>query len=276
MSHIESYGIPDTDYKHCRSSFNETFSIGNNEYILRMKPSEECDDTLFLQPKVSHLLYEYGAYVVPAKSLRVTVRDGWVSTLWYKGDPNVQPYDCIPALESIHAIDDEEFIESLDLERMDVFSHIENLYLKIHDSHIDKDILNYIENKIEEVSHYQHEISSSGDNIVHLDGYHQNIVIYDNNPCLIDLDTLSIGPWQYDYVIVYTTYLRAQEDIDLSQFPEGFMEWEYLDKAIEMRTLEMFLWCCVMGLSSPMHKKEMRNRYLSLIGEKDYAWDFSL
>ena len=128
LKHLCHYGIPEMKISHLRSSVNDVYVIGNNDYILRMHQMRDNIDTLYNisnQPRRSHILEAAGAQIVPAASPYVFLDDNYISTIWEYGEQSNNKSDIFNALNSLHSIYDKSVIEALRLPRMDIISIIQ-------------------------------------------------------------------------------------------------------------------------------------------------------
>lgn len=276
--HLTYHNVYRLPHKHLRSSVNEVFLIGENNYILRMhknnNSSKETISNILHQPYQAKELYSLGANVVPPASSYACIDDDWVSTLWHYGKPTENHNDITTALSSLHNVEYSYSNNSLKLSRMDIASIIEpRLHRFIHKTH-HKEIANYVIKEMSKIRQENDVISHYGNHIVHLDGYQRNVVIFNDTPSLIDLDTLSLGAYQYDYIVSYVSQHYSQENT--LSLPKEVEKWELFHEAFHLRTMDMFSWICEMSLSSPDHEKELLLRYASLEQGIDYKWNMKL
>lgn len=276
--HLAYHNVHSLPHKHLRSSVNEVFLIGENNYILRMHNNnyvnKEMISKIIYQPHQAMMLYSLGANIVPTASSYTCVDDEWISTLWHYGKPSENHNDISTALSSLHNIEYSYDNDPLKLSRMDIASIIEpRLHNFIHKTP-HKEIAKYVVKELPTIKQENDVISHYGNHIVHLDGYQRNVVIFNDIPSLIDLDTLSIGAYQYDYIVSYVSQHYSRKDT--LSLPQEIKEWELFHEAFHLRTMDMFSWICEMSLASPEHEKELLLRYASLEQGIDYRWNMEL
>ena len=278
LKHLCHYGIPEMKISHLRSSVNDVYVIGNNDYILRMHQMRDNIDTLYNisnQPRRSHILEAAGAQIVPAASPYVFLDDNYISTIWEYGEQSNNKSDIFNALNSLHSIYDKSVIEALRLPRMDIISIIQKRVDEFTIKTDHKDIADFLLREVEQARIENEHIANAGNNIVHLDGYQRNIVLYNEKPSLIDLDTLSLGPYQYDYIVSYVSSILSHQEID-KNIIETVTKWDLFEEAYHLRLIEMLSWIAVMSLSSDIHEKELILGYESIVNGRDYKWDLTL
>lgn len=92
--------------------------------------------------------------------------------------------------------------------------------------------LDYFNEEYEKLLPVMLEIASDGDNPLHCDAHIGNAVVKDEHLYLIDLDDLSTGPWQLDFVPAWTAAQRmgtANAYIaTIGPLRETFEQWHYL------------------------------------------------
>lgn len=282
--HIEGYGLEKQGYEYIRSSSNEIYRLKKDDYILRFRyvgdPDENFDiiRDISAQPYRSIIMWKMQRNVVPCVESFSEYRDGWISTLWFRGNElteNVDKNMC-EALRRLHTMDKVAVQDPLNLPRMNIIDTINARYEKVVKSNIDREIKDYLKSMVD-ISRKTHDlIAYSGDNTVHLDTYGGNLVEYLGDPCLIDLDTLSLGPWQYDHIVSLVSAQLFGDNFDKKYIPSEVFSWELYDLAVHLRKTDMFSWVCDMSDISPEHYKEMIKRYESLRYDIDYQWDKNL
>lgn len=283
-NHILGHGLEDQGYEHLRSSSNETYLLEQDDYILRFRYIGDPDENFDLmkntsyQPYRSIILWNMLRNTVPAVNQIADFHDGWMSTLWYRGktlDDKSGMY-ISQALYKLHNMDKNTVQDSLNLSRMNIINTINSRYEKVEESNIDNEIKDYLKSMIDKSQMIHDKIAFSGNETLHLDAYGGNVIEYKENPCFIDLDTLSLGPWQYDYVVLFVSSQLFGDCLDISYIPKNVFSWEMYDMSVHLRKTDMFSWSCVMSDNSDRHYKEMIKRYESIRYGREYIWDKTL
>lgn len=241
--------------------------MGNNDILI-----EEINQ----QPSKSIILWQTLRNTVPAANPYAKLSDGYVSTLWHKGEPSVGSDGMFVALDKLHTIDEAIMQDLLCLKRMDLLTSMQNRNAVVQNSLLEPKYKNYLNYSIQQAVTDHAIVAHAGNNAVHLDPYEGNIVTYNSFPCLIDLDTLSIGPWQYDYIVYLVSSILFGGEIQVSKIPTEVLAWEHYDRAVRLRKTDMFSWVCYTAIHSEPHYEEMIKRYETLIGNSAYIWNKSL
>lgn len=284
QKHIKCYGLEQQEYVHIRSSSNETYYLKKDDYIIRFHHIEDQDRSsdviknISAQPYRSIIIWNMQKNTVPCVKPFVEYSDEWISTLWFRGNEIVEDLDknMCEALHKLHSMDKTTVQDSLCLSRMNIIDTINTRYENILQLNIDPEIKDYLRTMVSIARKTHDLIAYSGDNTVHLDTYGGNLVEYRGYPCLIDLDTLSLGPWQYDYIVSLVSAQLFGDQMEQRYIPSEVFSWELYDIAVHLRKTDMFSWVCDMSGISPEHYKEMIKRYESLRYNTDYQWNKTL
>lgn len=282
--HIHGHGLEDQQYVHIRSSSNEIYTLEKDGYVMRFFYIGDKDhnstiiNNILAQPLLSISLWNISKSAVPSVFPTVKTYDGWLSTVWHKGNviDDDTGYYMTQALKKLHSIDKNSLQYITNLSQMNIIDTINDRYRKVETLGIDREILQYLQSMIHDACYSHNIISSSGDNIIHLDTYGANLVEYHNESCLIDLDTMAIGPWQYDYVVYLLSSQLFGNEIDHSYIPQDVFSWDLYDMSVQLRKTDMFSWICTMSSTSDAHYEEMIKRYESLKYNTDYQWNKNL
>lgn len=281
LYHLSHYGIRNQAIRHLRSSVNETFLVDGGRYILRMY-KEGVPDVYAKGKKLAtaraQYLYDSGVNVVPPAAMDPVSAQGWVSTLWMAGDArNVSHSEMFEALRSLHQIQDASVVKELDLAPMGIVGTVRASAEKFWSSGSGSgEIGEFLHELVEdcEVSHAR--LVEAGENIVHLDGYAGNVVWFEGRSCLIDLDTLSLGPWQYDFVVPYSSFLCTGGGVRMDSVPCEVFEWSLFEDAMRVRFADVFSRVCAMSVGSEVYRNEMMVRFVSLKHGAFSPWNMKL
>ena len=281
LHHLSHYGIHNQSIKHLRSSVNETFLVDGGRYILRMY-QEGVPDVYAKGKELATVraqrLYDAGANVVPPAVIEPFSEQGWVSTLWMAGETgNVSYDDMFEALSSLHQIQDTEIIKELDLAPMNVAGTVRASAEKFWASESGSgEVGEFLREIIEDCDISHDRLVEVGGDAVHLDGYVGNVVRFEGRPCLIDLDTLSLGPWQYDFVVPYSSFLCAGSGLRMEGVPSEVFEWGLFEDAMRVRFADVFSRVCAMSVGSGAYRGEMLVRFTSLKYGDFRPWNMKL
>lgn len=90
--HILGYGLEDQQYVHIRSSSNEIYTLEKDGYVMRFFYIGDKDHNstaiknILTQPLLSISLWNISKSTVPSVFPTVKTYDGWMSTVWHKGN----------------------------------------------------------------------------------------------------------------------------------------------------------------------------------------------
>lgn len=281
LHHLSHYGIHNQSIRHLRSSVNETFLVDGKRYILRMY-REGVPDVYAKGKELATVraqrLYDAGANVVPPAAIDPFSEQGWVSTLWMAGDAgNVSHGELFEALLSLHQIQDTSVVKELGLAPMNVVGTVRASAEKFWASESGSgEIGEFLHDLVENCETSHARLVEAGGDVVHLDGYVGNVVWFDGRPCLIDLDTLSLGPWQYDFVVPYSSFLCAGGGVRMDSVPCEVFEWSLFEDAMRVRFADVFSRVCAMSVGSEVYRNEMMVRFVSLKHGSFSPWNMKL
>lgn len=120
------------------------------------------------------------------------------------------------------------------------------------------------------------EMVRSGDMLLHGDAQPGNAIVADDGVRLIDLDSMRIGPWQYDLVPAAVGARRFGESDIFAAMMSGYgrdpRDWEFFSTACDLRELTATSWLGTLYNRSQAHREEFHLHIATLRGDSDDTW----
>lgn len=138
------------------------------------------------------------------------------------------------------------------------------------------DDVDFLRRRADELRSVHDAMRFSGSDLIHADAHIGNAVIVDGAVKLIDLDSMRIGPWQYDLVPAAVGARRFGESDIFASMVAGYgrdpRDWEFFDDACALRELTSVSWIGTMYGYSEDHREEFHRQLDSLRDGTDHRW----
>lgn len=261
--------IKTSEFKILRNGTNTVVSIPENKLILRV--SHNVSQNSIKKNLIRVKEYSERGLIVEPADMRVAKHGEYCGTLWPMGktSTSLDAYSGLgKALHSLHDITPDRSLPRLNLikkteERLNNINHIG----------LPKSIISFFNSQYKSLRPLHNELVNNGNSLIHADSHIGNIVYYQGQYRLIDMDDICIGPQQYDLAIVKNEADRFGKFQEYNQCIAGYGynidKWPLLQIALEFRELTATTWLAELWNESPEHKKELLKRIDTLTDNND-------
>lgn len=244
---LRAFDLPtSSEVKLIRRGTNFVYLVEDVEAILRVTTADSVDD-LRKQINVVKQLSEV-ALVLPPLSEKVAVSGCYAATLWAKGEVR-QGKEAFAglgnALKSLWEVDPHE-VDWADFGRVDLLGRAKRRLETLKTLTIPARHIDFLECQISDLTLAHDALVSEGNSLIHGDAYIGNLVFYEGQYLLIDMDNLCIGKPEIDLVptkVEADRFARVEEFKALERGArKSLSKWYWSKDACRIRELTMVTW----------------------------------
>lgn len=268
-------GVATHDARAIRFGTNVVIALPSERKVMRVlstdaaSPAEVQADLLDVErlSRVARVLGPAGMHIARA--------EGYTATIWPMGtdlDRTREHYEAYgAALRSLHA--------RAPLPGTARLHTLGRLYARLSllvQLGVPYDDREFLRRRADSLRDAHDEMVRSGDTLLHGDAQPGNAIVADDGVRLIDLDSMRIGPWQYDLVPAAVGERRFGESDIFAAMVAGYgrdpRDWEFFTAACDLRELTATSWLGTLYNRSLAHREEFDLRIATLRGDSDDTW----